>query len=62
MRSRDESGRYRNKRANNLAGQFEKRYSSEFGVRSDLKLETQRRLYDREPLTPMIREQQLKEE
>ncbi|UQZ36198.1 hypothetical protein C2I18_23340 [Paenibacillus sp. PK3_47] len=62
MRSRDDSGRYRHKRADTLTGQFEKRYSPDFGVRSDLRLETQRRLYDKEPLTPMIREQQLKEE
>ncbi|MGE7611217.1 hypothetical protein [Paenibacillus sp. NPDC101420] len=40
MRSRNENSRYRQKRGEALAGNFEKKYGSNFGVRSELSTDT----------------------
>jgi hypothetical protein len=62
MRSRNENGRYRQKRGDALTGNLEKKYGSSFGVRSDMKLETLRsQREDGPPLMQMQREQQYKE-
>ncbi|WP_342439657.1 hypothetical protein NSS79_12970 [Paenibacillus sp. FSL L8-0436] len=60
MRSRNENSRYRQKRGEAQAGNLEKKYGSDFGVRSDMKLETLRRQTDGESLTPMLKEQHVK--
>ncbi|MDQ0196371.1 hypothetical protein [Paenibacillus wynnii] len=57
MRSRNENGRYRQKRGDSLIGNLEKRYGSDFGVRSELKLEMLRKQNDDQPLTPILKEQ-----
>jgi hypothetical protein len=58
MRSRNENGRYRQKRGDALTGNLEKKYGSSFGVRSDMKLET---LRSQREEGPPQREQQHKE-
>ncbi|WP_379134744.1 hypothetical protein [Paenibacillus sp. sgz500958] len=50
MRSRNENGRYRQKRGDAIAVHLEKKYGSDFGVRSDLKLETLRKQDVDQPL------------
>lgn len=40
MRSRNENSRYRQKRGEALVGNFEKKYGSNFGVRSELTTDT----------------------
>lgn len=62
MRSRNENGRYRQKRGDALTGNLEKKYGSSFGVRSDMKLETLRSQREEgPPLMQMQREQQHKD-
>ncbi|MBW4082689.1 hypothetical protein [Paenibacillus sp. S150] len=61
MRSRNENGRYRYKRGETLVGNLEKRYGSDFGVRSDMKLEMLRRQHEEQPLTQLFKEQQDKQ-
>ncbi|CAH1190438.1 hypothetical protein PAECIP111892_00188 [Paenibacillus auburnensis] len=61
MRSRNENGRYRHKRGEAMAGNFEKKYGSDVGVRSEVKLETLKRLNDSSVITPLLKEQQHKE-
>lgn len=60
MRSRNENGRYRHKRGDALVGNLEKKYGSDFGVRSDMKLETLRKQHDSQSLTQLLKEQQNK--
>ncbi|WP_410511731.1 hypothetical protein PaeBR_16885 [Paenibacillus sp. BR2-3] len=60
MRSRNENGRYRQKRGDALVGNLEKKYGSDFGVRSDMKLETLRRQHDDLSLTQILKEQHKK--
>lgn len=57
MRSRNENGRYRHKRGEALSGNYEKKYGSYVGVRSDLKLETLKKQYNEQPLTSLLKEQ-----
>ncbi|AIQ68352.1 MULTISPECIES: hypothetical protein [Paenibacillus] len=57
MRSRNENGRYRQKRGDALVGNLEKKYGSDFGVRSDMKLETLRRQHGGQSLTQLLKEQ-----
>ncbi|MBT2291154.1 hypothetical protein J7E73_18815 [Paenibacillus albidus] len=57
MRSRNENGRYRHKRGEALAGNYEKKYGSDFGVRSDIKLDSLKRPGDVLPLAPLLKEQ-----
>jgi len=57
MRSRNENGRYRQKRGDSLVGNLEKKYGSDFGVRSDLKLEVLRKQVDDPSLMPNVKEQ-----
>lgn len=62
MRSRNENGRYRQKRGDALSGNLEKKYGSNVGVRSDMKLETLKSQREEgPPLFQMQREQQHKE-
>lgn len=61
MRSRNENGRYRQKRGEALAGNLEKKYGSDFGVRSELKLETLKRQDDSSSIIQLPKEQQHKE-
>ena len=61
MRSRNENGRYRQKRGDALAGNHEKKYGSGFGVRSELKLETLKKQNDSSSMTQLLKEQQHKE-
>ncbi|MNN44710.1 hypothetical protein D3C81_1590150 [compost metagenome] len=61
MRSRNENGRYRQKRGEALAGNLEKKYGSDFGVRSEVKLETLKRQDDSSSITQLLKEQQHKE-
>lgn len=57
MRSRNENGRYRQKRGDALVGNLEKKYGSDVGVRSDMKLESLRKTFDEQSLTPIFKEQ-----
>ena len=57
MRSRNENGRYRQKRGDSLVGNLEKKYGSDFGVRSELKVEALRKPYDDQSVTPILKEQ-----
>lgn len=61
MRSRNENGRYRQKRGDALMGNLGKKYGSDFGVHSDMKLETLRKQHDGQPRTQMLEEQQTKD-
>ncbi|WNS45932.1 hypothetical protein [Paenibacillus sp. MMS20-IR301] len=62
MRSRNENGRYRQKRGDALSGNLEKKYGSGFGVRSDLKLDSLRsQREDGPPVVQMTKDQQHKE-
>ncbi|MNC50745.1 hypothetical protein D3C75_1000070 [compost metagenome] len=61
MRSRNENGRYRQKRGEALAGNLEKKYGSDFGVRSEVKLETLKRQDDSSSIIQLPKEQQHKE-
>ncbi|AIQ73766.1 MULTISPECIES: hypothetical protein [Paenibacillus] len=51
MRSRNENSRYRQKRGEALAGNFEKKYGSNFGVRSELKMDALKKQNDDQLLT-----------
>ncbi|MEK3767331.1 hypothetical protein MKY14_02185 [Paenibacillus sp. FSL R5-0887] len=51
MRSRNENSRYRQKRGEALAGNFEKKYGSNFGVRSELKMDALKKPNDDQLLT-----------
>lgn len=57
MRSRNENGRYRQKRGSALMENLEKKYGSDFGVRSEMKLETLKRQQDDHLLPPNLKEQ-----
>lgn len=57
MRSRNENGRYRQKRGSALMENLEKKYGSDFGVRSEMKLETLKRQQDDHLLTLNLKEQ-----
>ncbi|MFD5017956.1 hypothetical protein ACFWMP_03525 [Paenibacillus sp. NPDC058367] len=50
MRSRNENSRYRQKRGEALAGNFEKKYGSNFGVRSELSTDTLKKQDDDQSL------------
>jgi hypothetical protein len=58
MRSRNENSRYRQKRGEAQAGNFEKKYGSNFGVRSDLKIDVLKKQNDVQPLIePQIQQE-----
>ncbi|QWU13313.1 hypothetical protein SAMN04487895_11857 [Paenibacillus sophorae] len=58
MRDRNRNARYRQKRQDVLAGVvLEKKYGSDFGVHSDMKLETLRRMNDGSAHSPALKEQ-----
>ncbi|CAM4483071.1 hypothetical protein [Paenibacillus typhae] len=61
MRSRNDNGRYRQKRGEALAGHFEKKYGSDFGVRSEVSLEALRKQHDSPLTVQLAKEQQQKE-
>ncbi|WP_449602836.1 hypothetical protein [Paenibacillus sp. Marseille-Q9583] len=50
MRSRNENSRYRQKRGEALVGNFEKKYGSDFGVRSELSTDTLKKQDDDQSL------------
>ncbi|CAH1056081.1 hypothetical protein [Paenibacillus pseudetheri] len=52
MRSRNENSRYRQKRGEALAGNFEKKYGSNFGVRSELTTDNLKKQQDDQSLIP----------
>ena len=52
MRSRNENSRYRQKRGEALAGNFEKKYGSNFGVRSELSMDTLKKQDDDQLMIP----------
>lgn len=61
MRSRNENSRYRQKRGETLAGNFVKKYGSNFGVRSELKTDTLKKQGEDQSLIPAQNpEEQLK--
>lgn len=61
MRSRNENSRYRQKRGEALAGNFEKKYGSNFGVRSEITTDTLKIQDNNQPLIPAQNpEEQLK--
>jgi hypothetical protein len=61
MRSRNENSRYRQKRGEALAGNSEKKYGSNFGVRSELTMDTLKKQYGDQSLIPAQNpEEQLK--
>lgn len=60
MRSRGENSRYRHKRGDQTAGSQEKRYGSDFGVNSEIKLDTLRKQYEGQYLSK-TKERQAKE-
>ncbi|WP_339315762.1 hypothetical protein [Paenibacillus sp. FSL R10-2734] len=53
MRSRNENSRYRQKRGEALVGNFEKKYGSNFGVRSELTMDTIQKQCDDQPRIPV---------
>lgn len=58
MRDRNRNARYRQKRQDALAGAaLEKKYGSDFGVHSDMKLESLRKLNDGPAQSPALKEQ-----
>ncbi|AIQ46650.1 hypothetical protein R70723_12795 [Paenibacillus sp. FSL R7-0273] len=61
MRSRNDNGRYRQKRGEALAGNLEKKYGSDVGVRSELTLEALKKQYDNPLAAQLMKEQQQKE-
>ncbi|WHY21495.1 hypothetical protein QNH28_11135 [Paenibacillus sp. G2S3] len=62
MRSRNENSRYRQKRGEALAGNFEKKYGSNFGVRSELTMDTLKKQHDDQSLIQdQNHEEQLKQ-
>ncbi|OMD43427.1 hypothetical protein [Paenibacillus odorifer] len=61
MRSRNENSRYRQKRGEALVGNFEKKYGSNFGVRSEITTDTLKKQDNNQPLIPAQNpEEQLK--
>jgi hypothetical protein len=57
MRTRSENSRYRQKRGDALAGNLEKKYGANVGVRSEWKQDALKRPADELPLTPLVKEQ-----
>lgn len=57
MRSRNENSRYRQKRGEAIAGNFEKKYGSSFGVRSELKMDALKKQYEDQLPTPAREEE-----
>jgi hypothetical protein len=55
-RDRNEDGRYRQKRGDAHVGNIEKKYGVDFGVRSDIHLETLRKQNGNKSLTQILKE------
>ncbi len=62
MRSRNENSRYRQKRGEALVGNFEKKYGSNFGVRSEMKMAALKKQTDDQTLTQIHHEEHKQEE
>ncbi|UED73997.1 hypothetical protein [Brevibacillus sp. DP1.3A] len=56
MRDRNIDGRYRQKRGDTHVGTIEEKYGLDFGVRSDMHLETLRKREGGKSLTQIIKE------
>ncbi|WP_342565707.1 hypothetical protein NST84_11535 [Paenibacillus sp. FSL R7-0345] len=61
MRSRNDNGRYRQKRGEAQTGNLEKKYGSDFGVRSELTLEALQKQHEIPLTVQHLKEQQQKE-
>lgn len=56
MRSRDSNGQHRQKRGDTYVGNIEKTYDIDFGVRSDMHVETLRKQHGDKSLTQIVKE------
>lgn len=57
MRDRNLDGQYRKKRGDAHVGNIEKEYGVDFGIRSDMHLETLRNQHGNKSLTQIIKEE-----
>lgn len=60
MRDRNNNGRYRQKRGDAHVGNIEQKYDVDFGVRSDMHLDTLRKIHGGKSLSQILDEQRKK--
>ena len=60
MRDRNEDGKFRQKRGDTHVGTIEKKYGVDFGVRSDMHLETLRKRMGDESMTQILKNERKK--